>query len=100
MKGEKDVFMEIINKCISHTIEVDGLVTTQSYTAILHNAASRKVHEAVGFFIGNMCYFHYDYAATATFDVGIYQLNVYDKNRQEMLYNDKYCKVRENGLEA
>jgi hypothetical protein len=92
--------METINKGISHTIEVDGLDTTLSYTAILHNAATKKKCEEVGFFIGSKCYFYFEHSVTSTLDVGVYQLNVYDSNKQEMLFNDAYCKVREAGLEG
>lgn len=98
-KVEQDV-MNTINKGIDYTIAVSGLNKDYTYTASLVNAATKNVYSVEGFFIGDKCYFIYPKTKTITFTVGsYYQLNIYDSNKSDMLYNDSYCKVRETGLE-
>lgn len=91
--------MDVLNKGIDYTIEVSDLDVNNTYVAALFNTASKKSYSVTGFFLGDKCYFYYPSTYTATFDVGAYQLNVYDKEKREMFYNDAYCKVRNTGLE-
>jgi hypothetical protein len=97
----KEIYrMNTLNLGIDYTIKVTDLDVTRTYSAILRNAATREKHSVVGFFIGTDCYFYYPATLTATFSVGVYQLNVHDSNNQDMLFNDTFCKARANGLEA
>ena len=92
--------MNTLNKGIDYTIEVSDLDTSRNYTATLRNAATSESYSISGFFMADKCYFYFPKSLTTTFSVGVYQLNVYDENRTDMLFNDTYCKVRETGLEG
>lgn len=90
--------MNTINKGIAYTISVTNLDTARVYTAILRNAATKTSVSVVGFFVGDVAYFYFAPEVTATMQVGVYQLNVYDPDKQEMLYTDSYTVLRETGL--
>lgn len=90
--------MNTINKGIAYTISVTNLDTARVYTATLRNAATKTSVSVVGFFVGDVAYFYFNDATTQTMQVGVYQLNVYDADKQEMLYTDTYALCRENGL--
>lgn len=85
----------MLNKGIEYTIEVSDLDVNCIYTATLFNAATKKSYSVTGFFFGDKCYFYYPSTYTITFDVGLYQLNVYDSGKREMFYNNAFCKVRD-----
>ena len=90
--------MNTMNRGIAYTICVTALDTSKVYTATLRNAATNTSVSVAVFFVGDKAYFYFAPEVTATMQVGVYQLNVYDPDKQEMLYTDAYTVLRETGL--
>lgn len=70
--------MNTMNRGIAYTVCVTALDTSKVYTATLRNAATKTSVSVAGFFVGDKAYFYFAPEVTATMQVGVYQLNVYD----------------------